>query len=372
LSGLVNRRHALSVAVLVTAGVVAFSVTQVVPDAPSLEASPAIVEHLVAQPEQVGATLVPAPVPTPVAAAEPARTGRAHNRHKGHRAHRAHRAHHRVSRAMRRSAAHVKHRARAERRARAQRRAQAARSRWRSGGGRDIGWPQCPHDVGFRGRNGLGQPMPDPGVRFVIVGLTNGRAFTPNPCLNRHLRWVRNHHVHAAAYAFATYPNRAQVRRYRHRGPYDGRRHLGALANTAHAAARYNVATMQRHGFTTPHVWLDVEPSSSRPWSGRRAWNRTVVHAWVRAYREAGYTVGFYSTTHLWRAIVGRLRMRLPEWRTAGPVSPGAALARCRSGDSFQGGPAVIAQWWTDHRDFDRICPGPSRATTMARYFHRW
>ena len=225
--------------------------------------------------------------------------------------------------------------------------------------------------MGFRGRNGLGQPMPDAGVRFVVVGLTNGRAFTPNPCLGRHLGWVRDHHVQAAAYAFATYPTRPQLRRYRHQGPYDGRRLLGALGNVGHATARYSIRLMQQHGFTTPHVWLDVEPSSSRPWSHRRSWNRVVVRGWVRAYREAGYTVGFYSTTHLWRQIVGGLRLRLPEWRTAGPVSPRAALRRC-GGESIQGGPAVIAQWWTKHRDFDRICPGPDRAGTLTRYFHQW
>jgi hypothetical protein len=32
----------------------------------------------------------------------------------------------------------------------------------------------------------------------------------------------------------------------------------------------------------------------------------------------------------------------------------------------------VIAQWWTTHRDFDRLCPGPSRAETLERYFHKW
>jgi len=242
---------------------------------------------------------------------------------------------------------------------------------WRSKGGRDIGWPQCPGDIGFRGRNGLGQPLPDPGVRFVIVGLTNGRAFTPNPCLNLHLRWVRSHHVHAAAYAFATYPTRGQLRRYRHGGPYDGRHLLGALANVGHATARYNVRVMRDHGFVTPHVWLDVEPSSSRPWSGRSARNRAVVRGWIRGYRDAGYTVGFYSTQSLFRHILGRMRLGLPEWRTGGPVSPRAALRKCR-GDSIQGGRAVIAQWWTNHRDFDRLCPGPDRATTLTRYFHQW
>jgi hypothetical protein len=213
--------------------------------------------------------------------------------------------------------------------------------------------------------------MPDLGARFVIVGLTNGRAFTPNPCLVKHLRWVRSHHVYASAYAFATYPTRAQLRRYRHRGPDDGRQFLGALRNAGHAAARYNIRVMQRHGFTTPHVWLDVEPSSSRPWSRHHRWNGAVVKGWVRAYREAGYTVGFYSTTNLWHDIVGRLRLHLPEWRTAGPASASAALRRCHE-RSFQGGRAVVAQWWTKHRDFDRLCPSASRATTIAQYFHKW
>ena len=246
-----------------------------------------------------------------------------------------------------------------------------ARDPWRSKGGRDIGWPQCPSNVGFRGRNGLGQPMPDRGVQFVMIGVTNGRAFTPNPCLDMHLRWVREHHVHASAYAFATYPNRPQLRRYRFSGPYFGWTTFGGLANAGYAAARYNIATMHRHGFTTPHIWLDLEPSSSRPWSRHRSWNRVVVRGWVRAYEEAGYTVGFYSTVNLWHEIVGDLRLGLPEWRTAGPVSPRTALAKCR-GESIQGGPAVIAQWWTDRRDFDRMCPGPSLSTTMEHYFHQW
>jgi len=213
--------------------------------------------------------------------------------------------------------------------------------------------------------------MPHPGVRFVIVGLTNGRAFTSNPCLARHLRWVRSHHVHAAAYAFAAFPSRADLRRYRGRGPYNGHRFLGRLMNAGDAGARYNIRTMRRHGFTTPHVWLDVEPSSSRPWSGRRDWNAAVIRSWVRAYRTAGYTVGFYSTRALWRHIVGALRLGLPEWRTTGPASGRSALHRCHQ-DRIQGGPAVIAQWWTTRRDYDRLCPSPSRRATLKRFFHKW
>jgi hypothetical protein len=213
--------------------------------------------------------------------------------------------------------------------------------------------------------------MPDPGVRFVVIGLTNGRAFTPNPCLDEHLTWVRNHHAAAAAYAFAAFPSRAQLRRHRHHGPYDGRTGFGALKNAGHAAARYNIRVMRQHGFTSPHVWLDVEPSSSHPWSHRRKLNRAVVRGWIRGYRDAGYTVGVYSTPLLWRHILGGYRPGLPEWRTAGPTSPRAALGKCRD-ESIQGGEAVIAQWWTNRRDFDRLCPSPDRRTTFATYFHQW
>jgi hypothetical protein len=298
----------------------------------------------VAQAALPGSTLAPS-----LTVPAPARSAASHRRHAAH--------------------AKARHGHRARHHGRAARRAHRRPNPWLHSGGRDIGWPQCPRNVGFRGHNGLGQPMPENGVQFVIIGLTNGRAFTPNPCLDRHLRWVRNHHVQAAAYAFASYPTRWQLKHHRHRGPYAGRSRLAALGNFGYATALYNIATMRAHGFLTPHVWLDVEPSSSQPWSHRRGWNRAVVRGWVRGYRDAGYTVGFYSTTNLWQGILGRMRLGLPEWRTAGPVSPRQAAAKCR-GESIQGGQAVIAQWWTDHRDFDRLCPGTS--AVMERYFHQW
>jgi hypothetical protein len=358
LSRFITRGNAVRLTVMLVVLTVAVSWSRL--DSPDASVSPTASPErpVLEQPLAPGTTLAPAAVPLP---APPITAGKAKHRHKAHK-HRAHKHRHHAK-------AHAQRRHKNARRAAAHKKPHHA---VRIRGGRDIGWPQCPHDVGFRGRNGLGQPMPEPGVRFVIIGLTNGRSFTPNPCLDMHLSWVRSHHVHAAAYAFATYPTRAQLRRHRHHGPYDGRRFLGALRNAGHAAARYNVRVMQRHGFTTPHVWLDVEPSSSRPWSGRRTWNGAVVKGWVRAYHDAGYTVGFYSTTSLWRDIVGRLRFGLPEWRTAGPASSGAALRRCREA-GFQGGPAVVAQWWTKHRDFDRLCPtGLSRDETLDRYFHQW
>jgi len=236
--------------------------------------------------------------------------------------------------------------------------------------GRDISWPQCPPGVGIPGLPGFGAPMPGPHVRFVVIGLTNGRAFTRNRCLDMHLAWARRHHAWAAAYAMTTYPTRAQIARHGTHGPYRHRHHRGRVGNAAYAAARFNVVTLRRHHFEAPLVWLDIEPSGTRPWRSRPD-NRMVVLAWVRAYRAAGYRVGFYSTPYLWHGIVGNLRLALPEWRTAGPASARSALGKCRS-DQFQGGRAVIAQWWTSSRDFDRVCPGLQRASTMTRYFHRY
>jgi hypothetical protein len=380
LSSFINRVTAVRLVILFAVAAVSFSAVQVVrPSSSPTHGARAVPVAPIEQPVEAG--IITGPAATPPSAPATAKVARdkrrtrhatsrarpGNKRHAGHRANRkAHqkaqrKGHHRAHRKARHAHATRHHAHRPHR----------AHNHWRHAGGRDISWPQCPTNVGFGGRNGLGQPMPDPGVGFVVVGLTNGRAFTPNPCLGEHLAWVRNHVAAAAAYAFAAFPSRAQLRRHRNHGPYDGRTGFGALKNSGHAAARYNIRVMRQHGFTTPHVWLDVEPSSSHPWSHRRQLNRAVVRGWIRGYRDAGYTVGVYSTPLLWRHILGGFRPGLPEWRTAGPASPGAALAKCR-GESIQGGPAVIAQWWTSSRDFDRLCPSAERRTTMATYFHQW
>src|SRR5687768_6976562 len=50
--------------------------------------------------------------------------------------------------------------------------------------GGDVSWPQCPEGMGIPERPTQGLPMPLPSARFVVLGLTNGPAFTPNPCLD--------------------------------------------------------------------------------------------------------------------------------------------------------------------------------------------
>ena len=237
--------------------------------------------------------------------------------------------------------------------------------------GRDVSWPNCPKGMGIPSRPSQGKPMPPPSARFVVIGLTNGPAFHPNPCLDTQVGFARLNDLWVSAYAVVTYPTRAQRRAYADQGPHDPRVRLGRLRNTGAAQAEQNVAAMREVGLDPPIVWVDVEPvSPPAPWSRSRAANRAVLAGAVAAYRRAGLRVGFYSTPRMWRGIVGPVRYRFPEWRTAGLSTRRAAFAKCRR-DSFQGGPAVLAQWYTTREDFDLLCPGRPADEVLREYFTR-
>ncbi|WP_310961954.1 glycoside hydrolase family 25 domain-containing protein [Nocardioides terrisoli] len=232
--------------------------------------------------------------------------------------------------------------------------------------GTDVSWPQCGRHQGFATR-------PLRPTRFVVVGLTNGPAFHPNSCLAAQVRWIRSHHVHAAAYAVTSYPSRHELRRYGDAGPHSSRWLVGRLRNVGYRQAKFNLATMKRVGLHSDLVWVDVEPSMSRPWTHRRGLNAAVVQGLVRGYRSSGHRIGFYSTASLWRRIIGRKHFHAPEWRTAGPTTPRGAIGRCSDPSAaIQGGRAVLAQWWTTRRDHDLLCPGSRRPAQLARFFHQY
>ena len=234
--------------------------------------------------------------------------------------------------------------------------------------GGDVSWPQCPVGMGIPSRRSLGLPMPGDRARFVVIGLTNGPAFTPNPCLSSQVRWARDRALPVSAYAVATWPTTRQLSRYGAAGPFAGTTRRSRLRNVGYAEGRYNLARLASVGLTVPHVWIDVEHYSIRPWSGDRRDNRAVVRGVVRAYQDAGVATGFYSTSLQWTDIVGRVSWGLPEWHTAGQQSRSVALGRCAEA-SFQGGPVVLAQWWTDTADHDLVCPAGPAAASMPAFF---
>jgi hypothetical protein len=233
--------------------------------------------------------------------------------------------------------------------------------------GADVSWPQCPKGQGITGRKALGLPMPGPLARFVVMGLTNGPGFTRNPCLAAQVGWARSHGLETAAYSVVSYPTAWQLLRYARSGPYAGTTTRSKLRNVGYAQAVFNIATMHAAGLSVPHVWVDVEKYPFRPWSRSLLNNRAVVRGALKAYADAGLTTGIYSTRLQFPAIVGQVRWGLPEWHTAGPRSRATALARC-SEAPFQGGPVVLAQWWTSNADHDLTCPAHA-ATAFDSYF---
>lgn len=236
--------------------------------------------------------------------------------------------------------------------------------------GADISWPQCPRGLGIPERRTLGLPMPLPQAEYVVLGLTNGPGHTANPCLADQVAWVRERGLMAAAYAVASFPDDATVAEDRGSGPHDGSTELGALANAGYQQALGNVTTMRAAGLATPMVWVDVEPVRDFEWSGDRVANAAVVEGAARAYADAGYRVGVYSTPYLWSEVVGDLALGLPEWRAAGQTSRAEARERCGPDWTIQGGRAVLGQWVEQGRDQNVTCPGVS--ARLGRWFQQY
>lgn len=219
--------------------------------------------------------------------------------------------------------------------------------------GADVSWPNCPKGMGIAERPTQGLPMPTAASTWVVVGLTNGPAFTPNPCVVAQVAWVKARHLWLSSYAITSFPTRAQYATYGGTGSVATR-----LYRTGLAQARYNVGTMRRAGITAPMVWIDVEPVAGRPWQANPAYNQVVVAGAVRGYVDAGLRVGFYSYNNGWRQIMGTKRFpNTPTWVPSGLDTAASAYAKC-SAPSFSGGPVWLGQWTRDGRDYGLACPG--------------
>ena len=236
--------------------------------------------------------------------------------------------------------------------------------------GADISWPQCPRGMGIAQKRSHGSPMPIDAARYVILGLTNGPGFYPNPCLESQVDWVRSRHLMAAAYSVISYPEQRHLAAYGDKGPFDGSTRTGALSNVGYQQAGFNLSTMRRAGLQSPIVWLDVEPVPDFEWSRDLAANASVVRGAARGYTDAGFGIGAYSTQALWQQVVGGLVLGIPEWRAAGQTSRAEALRRCGRDRMFQGGESVLSQWVEDGRDQNVTCG--DTAGQMLRWFHQY
>jgi hypothetical protein len=204
--------------------------------------------------------------------------------------------------------------------------------------------------------------MPTSKARFVVLGATNGPAFTSNACLRALATWARVRHLPTAAYAVIHYPTRAELRQYGGAGSL-----ATVLRRVGAAEATHALRTLRAAGVATPIVWVDVETVGGHPWSRTPASNRLVLDGTLTAYRRAHVPTGLYSYRSAWQHVMGGRRMpRVPTWVPSGGVQYRDGLAKC-SAPSFSGGPVVMAQWSVDGRDHNITCPGVRSAGLFRR-----
>lgn len=219
--------------------------------------------------------------------------------------------------------------------------------------GYDVSWPQCPKGLGIPERRTLGLPMPKEDAEFVVIGLTNGPAFTPNPCLREQVEHAQGRNLWTAAYAIVTYPTPEQLRTHGGTGNLKEQ-----LRSVGRAQARENVARIKAAGLRTPIVWVDVEPSTVRPWPEDPAANNALVDGVIEGYQEAGYRVGVYSYKNGWDEITGGRQIpELPAWVPTGKRTQAEALEGCQK-EAFNGGRVAIGQSTDQVYDYNYSCPG--------------
>ena len=175
--------------------------------------------------------------------------------------------------------------------------------------GYDISWPQC-------GLASPGQPY-----SVAVVGVTGGRPFTSNPCLDSQWQWAGAGGSGAAVYMNTSNPSPAGAYAWGVSSAQD------ALARAASAGVR------------SPMWWLDVEFGNA--WSSDRNANAQAVQGAIDALRGSGVQVGVYSTSYQWGVIVGGYAPGVPIWVAGAPW--GAAASWC-SGHGFGGGPTWMVQ----------------------------
>jgi hypothetical protein len=235
--------------------------------------------------------------------------------------------------------------------------------------GADISWPNCPKGMGVPGRRTQGLPLPTSSARFFVIGLTNGRAFTRNPCLAAHLEVAAARGVAVSAYTMLSYPNREERAAHGSSGPFGTATYADLISNVGYAQAAFALDTMAAAHFTSPFVWIDVEPRSERTWSRTKANNQALIRGALQAAEDRGIGSGIYTYANAWRQITGGMVLDVPLW-APGHSHARTFTARMRQTVSscarvgFTGGPLVMTQWVWRNRDHNVTCPAIATVTT--------
>lgn len=249
--------------------------------------------------------------------------------------------------------------------------------------GYDVSYPQC------------GSALPASGS-FGIVGVTNGLAFSANPCLASQWQWAAAQPSSPALYTTPANPAPTSSHYWPTSGASDPALCVDATSTTDpgcaydygwHAAAdALSTATAAvGAGASRAPWWLDVETGNT--YNGDGVSNAADLQGMIDYLRGHGVpSVGFYSTDYQWNVITGGWTVNsdpsyrqswAAEFTPAYPMSDGPtwvagagslADAQANCATSFTGAVTTLAQYPDGGFDGDLSCgtstPTPSPAPT--------
>lgn len=209
--------------------------------------------------------------------------------------------------------------------------------------GYDISWPQC------------GGMYPSTPYAFGIVGVTDGRSFTLNPCLVSEYLWAQSATAPSqlSLYMNLNYPAGTTASEGKS-GPYGICKKGSACSaenygwNAAQYAFTQNNAKIPLSASTW---WLDIETGNS--WSHNTALNADVIIGAIAYLQAQAVTVGVYSTPDQWQTIAGSYAPTVPNWVAGASVSSPSDL--CAS-SLYTGGSVWLTQYVSGNYDEDYSC----------------
>jgi hypothetical protein len=194
--------------------------------------------------------------------------------------------------------------------------------------GYDISYPQC-------------NSATLPSGAFGIVGVTDGRPFTSNPCFTS----LKNEYGYASASGIPSlYFNTGYAGAYRKNITQACR--SGPSQAWMIGCSEADYAATRAGGLGVAMWWLDVEVGNS--WSTRNlSLNQQTIQGAVDRLSSGGY-VGVYSTASSWRTITG------------GSFTPTGSSADWVAGGScstpFDANKVWLSQYTSGGFDYDTAC----------------
>ena len=194
-----------------------------------------------------------------------------------------------------------------------------------------------------------------PGYGFMVVGVTGGRPFTHNRCLEYEWKLANSHGGVGSLYVNVASPKWGEPASMN--GP------AGACAPNELPCQAYNhsanniedaIAYARSVGANAPMWWIDVEVLNR--WSPNTALNALTVKAAKETLEKHGIRPGVYSTWLQWRKITGDAVFGMPVWAAGVPTDAEMPGYCNRPEKAFNGGEIWMVQSIPIVFDVNYVC----------------